>query len=143
MKNKMLTIILIVLVVIILLGAVAGVLFWQYSKKEMSKDKEPTIDEIIESSVDIPEITTNLSGRQFIRMSLTIQTDNPKAAEELTKREFQVKNIAIQELSELSPQDFEGKVGKQSFEESLKSLINPLMQEGEIKQVYIVSYIIQ
>lgn len=143
MKNKILTIILIVLVVIILLGAVAGVLFWQYSKKEMSKDREPTIDEVIESSVDVPEITTNLAGRQFIRMSLKIQTDNPKAAEELSKREFQVKNIAIQELSELSPQDFEGKAGKQSFEESLKSLINPLMQEGEIKQVYIVSYIIQ
>lgn len=142
MKNKMLTIILIVLVVIILLGAVAGVLFWQYSKKEMSKDKEPTIDEITESSVDIPEITTNLANRQYIRISLKIQTDSPKAAEELTKREFQVNNIAIQELSELSPQSLEGKVGKQNFEESLKSLINPLMQEGEVKRVYIVTYII-
>jgi len=54
-----------------------------------------------------------------------------------------VKNIVIQELSEITPQDLEGKIGKQNFEESLKSLINPLMQEGEIKQVYIVSYIIQ
>ena len=31
--------------------------------------KEPTIDEIIESSVDIEEITTNLGNRQFIRFT--------------------------------------------------------------------------
>ena len=144
MKNKLLTITLIILVTITLLGVVAAVLFWQFSKDETPKeDKVPSIDEIIESTVEIPEITTNLASKQFIRLSLTIQTDNPKAAVELTKREFQVKNIVIQELSEITPQDLEGKIGKQNFEESLKSLINPLMQEGEVTQVYIVSYIIQ
>lgn len=144
MKNKLLTITLIILVTITLLGVVAAVLLWQFSKDETPKeDKVPSIDEIIESTVEIPEITTNLASKQFIRLSLTIQTDNPKAAVELTKREFQVKNIVIQELSEITPQDLEGKIGKQNFEESLKSLINPLMQEGEVTQVYIVSYIIQ
>jgi len=143
MKNKMLTIILIVLVTLTLLGVVAAVLIWQFSKDVDETEKEPTIDEIVLSTVAIPEITTNLSSKQFIRLSLTIQTDNEKAAEELTKREFQVKNIVIQELSELTSLDFEGKIGKQNFEESLKALINPLMQNGEIKQVYIVSYIIQ
>jgi len=144
MKNKMLTIILIILVTLTLLGVIAAVLFWQFSKDDAApEDKVPTIDEIIESSVEIPEITTNLASKQFIRLSLTIQTDSAEAAIELKKREFQVKNIVIQELSEITPQDLEGKIGKQNFEESLKSLINPLMQEGEIKQVYIVSYIIQ
>lgn len=143
MKNKVLTVTLIILVTITLLGVIAAVLLWQFSKDDAPKDKAPSIDEIIESTVEVPEITTNLANKQFIRLSLTIQTDNPKAAAELTKREFQVKNIVIQELSEITPQDLEGKVGKQNFEESLKSLINPLMQEGEIEQVYIVSYIIQ
>ena len=86
---------------------------------------------------------TNLAGRQFIRISLKIQTDNKKAAEELPKREFQVKNIVIQELSEMTSKDLEGKVGKQAFEDSIKSHLNPLMQEGEIEKVYIVLYIIQ
>lgn len=143
MKNKMLTITLIILVTITLLGGIALALLWQFNKGNDSVGKEPTIDEIIEASVDIPEITTNLASRQFVRISLKIQTDNAEAASELTKREFQVKNIAIQELSEITAQDLEGKVGKQAFQETLKSLINPLMQSGEIKQVYIVSYIIQ
>ncbi len=141
MKNKVLTITLIILVCITLLGVVALVLVTQLKNDDTAKD--PTIDEIIETSVDVGEITTNLAGKQFIRISLKIQTDNKKAAEELAKREFQVKNIVIQELSEMTPQDLEGKVGKQVFEDSIKSNLNPLMQDGKVKKVYITSYIIQ
>ena len=143
MKNKVLTMSLIILITITLVGAIASILIWQLKSDGGATGKEPTIDEIIESSVEVPEITTNLANKQFIRLSLTIQTDNPKAAEELAKREFQIKNIVIQELSEITAQDLEGKVGKQAFQESIKSLINPLMQAGEVEQVYIVSYIIQ
>jgi len=105
--------------------------------------KEPTIDEIIESSVDIEEITTNLGNRQFVRLTLKIQTDNKLAGEELAKRDFQVKNIVIQELSEMTSKDLEGKTGKKAFEDALIAHLNPLMQNGEVQKVYIVSYIIQ
>lgn len=141
MKNKVLTITLIILVCITLVGVVFLTLYLAFGKED--KDAEPTIDQIIESSVDIDEITTNLSGRQFIRISLKVQTDNPKAAEELHKREFQVKNIVIQELSEMTPQNLEGKAGKQAFEDLVKGHLNSLMQLGEVERVYIVSYIIQ
>lgn len=145
MKNKMMTVTLIILVTITLLGMIVLALLWQFNKDDDgdAEEKEPTIDEIIEASVDIPEITTNLASKQFIRLSLKIQTSDLKAAEELLKREFQVKNIAIQELSDITSENLEGKAGKQAFQESLKSLINPLMQEGQVEQVYIVSYIIQ
>ena len=143
MKNKLLTVILIILVTITLVGIIILALVWQFNKNDDAADKEPSIDEIIESSVDIPEITTNLAGKQFIRISLKIQTDSPDAAEELAKREFQVKNIVLHELSEMTQESFEGKAGKQAFEDSLRSLLDPLMQDGEIEKVYIVSYIIQ
>ena len=74
---------------------------------------------------------------------MKIQTDNKLAGEELAKRDFQVKNIVIQELSEMTSKDLEGKAGKQAFEDALKSHLNPLMQNGEVQKVYIVSYIIQ
>lgn len=144
MKNKLLTVILIALVTITLVGIIILALVWQFNKDdEEAKEEEPSIDEIIESLVEVPEITTNLADKKFIRVSLTIQTDDPKAAEELEKREFQVKNIALYELSELRQEDLEGKPGKQAFEESLKSQLNPLMQSGEIEKVSIVSYMIQ
>lgn len=141
MKNRLLTIMLIILVSITLIGVVALILVMQFSKDE--KEEAPTIDEIIESSIDVPEITTNLSANAFIRLSLKIQTDSVEAAEELTKRDFQVKNIVIQELSEMSPEDLEGKEGKKAFENALKLQVNELMQDGEVQQVYITSYIIQ
>jgi flagellar FliL protein len=141
MKNKVLTISLIILVRLTLVGVVALILVMQMNK--VDAEAEPTIEEIIDNSVDIEEITTNLVGKQFIRISLKIQTDNKKAASELAKRDFQVKNILIQELSEMTPQDLEGKAGKQALEDSIKSHLNPLMQQGEIQKVYIVSHIIQ
>lgn len=107
MKNKVLTVSLIILVCITLIGVVGLILVMQLNKDDEAK--EPTIDEIVESSVDIEEITTNLGNRQFIKITLKIQTDNKLAGEELAKRDFQVKNIVIQELSEMTAQDLEGK----------------------------------
>jgi len=141
MKNKVMTVSLIILVCITLIGVVGLILVMQLNKGD--EEKEPTIDDIIESSVDIEEITTNLGDRQFVRLTLKIQTDNKLAGEELAKRDFQVKNIVIQELSEMTSKDLEGKAGKQAFEDALKAQLNPLMQNGEVQKVYIVSYIIQ
>lgn len=141
-NNKGLMMILIALVMVVLIGVVGIVLWLNFSKGDATS-KEPSIDEVIEQTVEFEEITTNLNSRQFIRLSLTIETDSKKAAEELEKRKFQVNSKVIKELSEMSPEDFEGKAGKQAFEETIKAQINPLMQEGEVTQVYIVSYIIQ
>ena len=143
MKNKLLTVTLIVLVTITLVAVVVLALIWQMNKDDKDSNDEASIDEIVEATVEIPEITTNLAGRQFVRISLNIQTDSEAAAEELEKRIFQVNNIVIHELSEVTREELEGKAGKQALESTIQSLINPLMQEGEIERVYIVSYIIQ
>lgn len=141
MKNKFLTITLIILVCITLVGVVALILTLNFTGDRAEKPR--SIDEIVKSTVDIEEITTNLQGREFIRLTLKIETNSKKAAIELEKRDFQVKNLVIQELSEMEAKDFEGKAGKRTFEESIKDQLNPLMQKGEIDHVYIVSYIIQ
>ncbi|MEJ9280195.1 flagellar basal body-associated protein FliL [Ureibacillus thermosphaericus] len=140
-NNKLLTVMLIILVSITLIGVVLVVLLTQFNKQ--STTLEPTIDKIIESSVDVPEITTNLADGNYIRIELKIQTDSPKAAKELAKRDFQTKNIIIEELSELTEENLKGKEGKILLESTIKARLNELMQEGEVQQVYITSYIIQ
>ncbi|MEK5184388.1 flagellar basal body-associated protein FliL [Solibacillus sp. FSL W7-1324] len=139
-NNKLLTIMLIILVTITLFGVIVVVLLTQMDKE---KPDGPTIDEIIESSVDIPEITTNLADGSFVRMTLKIQASDKKAGEELFKRDFQVKNIVIQELSEMEETALEGKQGKITFQDAIKSQLNEVMQEGEVTQVYITSYVLQ
>lgn len=139
-NNKLLTIMLIILVTITLIGVIVLVILTQFNKDESSG---PTIDEIVESSVDIPEITTNLADGSFVRITLKVQASDKKAGEELLKRDFQVKNIVIQELSEMEAEALEGKQGKVTFQNTIKSQVNELMQNGEVTQVYITSYVLQ
>ena len=134
---------LIILVTITLIGVVIFVLLTQFNKQTTTTEHEPSIDEIVEASVDVTEITTNLADKRIIMLSLKIQTDSKEAAAELTKRDFQTKNLIITQLSEMTEEDLKGKDGKTTLESTLKSQLNDLMQEGEIKQVYITSYIIQ
>ncbi|WP_175989001.1 flagellar basal body-associated protein FliL [Bacillus sp. Marseille-Q1617] len=141
MKNKFLTIMMILLVTITLAGVIALVVIIKFSDEEEAK--EPSIEEVIEASVDIPEITTNLSSNDYIRISFKIQTDSKKAKEELEKRDFQVNNIIIEELSEMKAEDLQGKKGKELIEGKVKEKVDALMQEGMIKKVYITSMMIQ
>ncbi|KGR81420.1 flagellar basal body-associated protein FliL [Lysinibacillus boronitolerans] len=140
-NNKMLTIIIILLVAVILIGVILFVLLTQFNKPTGAV--EPSIDEIVEATVEVPEITTNLADNRVVRLSLKIQTTSKEAGAELTKRVFQVQNIAIQELSEMEKKDLEGKQGKQIFQKSLKTRLNELMQEGEVQEVYFTSFITQ
>ena len=100
MKNKVLTMSLIILVCITLVGVVALILVMQLNKGEARKNRQSMKSSKTRSMSR--KSRRILAGKQFIRISLKIQTDNKKAAEELAKREFQVKNIVIQELSEMT-----------------------------------------
>ena len=141
-SNKLLMIILIILVTITLLGGITYIAYTE-KNKDKSGNLEPTIDEILVASVDIPEITTNLADKRYVKIQLKIQTNSEEAGQELAKRDFQVKDLIIQELSELTQEDLKGKQGKQSLQQTLKSQINELMHVGEIQHVYITSYVIQ
>ncbi|URM31705.1 flagellar basal body-associated protein FliL [Cytobacillus firmus] len=140
-NNKLLMIMLMMLVAITLIGAIALVLVMKFSGD--NETKEPTIDEVLEASVDIPQVTANLASDDYIRISFKIQTENKKAKEELQKRDFQVKNLIIQELSEMKAEDIQGKDGQIKLQEDLKTKINGLMQEGKIVQVYITESLLQ
>lgn len=140
-KNKLLTIMLIILAALLLLGVIFYVLLTKMNNEP--EPKEASIEEIVLASVDVPEITTNLKDGHYARMQLKIQTDSEKAAEELTQRIFQVNNIVIQELSEMTEEDLQGKQGKILFEKAIKAQVNELMQAGEVQKVYMTSFIIQ
>ncbi|MFD4815226.1 flagellar basal body-associated protein FliL [Peribacillus butanolivorans] len=142
MKKKLLTIMLIMLVAITLVGVIAIVVVTKLSDPTSAESK-PSIDEIIKSSVEIPEITTNLSGNDYIKISFMVQTENKKAKEELEKRGFQVKNIIIAELSEMKATELTGKKGKEKLQDTLKTRINELMEVGKVEKVYITSSILQ
>lgn len=142
MKNKTsIAIILMFAAVLILMGAGGAI----YSIKYMDDraQTQPSIDEVIKLSVEVPEITTNLKDDTLIQISFMIETDDREAREELEKREFQIKDIVINELSEIESRQLKGKKAKQDMEDKLTEQINGLMQEGEVVEIYTTSSILQ
>ena len=138
-NNKLVTILLVVIVLITLIGAALFVFVTKFNQPQLAT--EPPIDKIVEASVDVPEIMTNLADKRVVKVALKIQTTSKAAAEELTKRNFQINNIIIEELSEMTFENLEGKQGKQMFKKAIKTKLNELMQEGEVEEVYLTSFI--
>ncbi|KIL50479.1 flagellar basal body protein FliL [Jeotgalibacillus alimentarius] len=145
MKNKLLLTMLIILVSITLLGIIFLVVTNQLAGDGEEEEEEVKLsaDEIVEATVEIPEVTTNIGGSSFARVSMSIQTDSKDAAEELKKLEFQVKDILIDELLEMNKADLEGSAGKNAFEDIVKNRVNELLQKGEVIQVYTTSIVVQ
>ncbi|KDE49536.1 MULTISPECIES: flagellar basal body-associated protein FliL [Geobacillus] len=139
--NKAIKTMIIVLAVIALAGTAALVAVMKMGNAE--KQGEPSADELAESSIDIPEMTTNLADGRYIKISFKIQTDSAKAREEAEKRDFQIKDAIIEQLSQMKAADFKGKEGLTALKERLKREINALMQEGRVENVYITSFILQ
>ncbi|KFF57030.1 flagellar basal body-associated protein FliL [Bacillus subtilis] len=140
MKKKLMIILLIILIVIGALGATAY--FVLGGKSEKSEAKK-SIDEIVSSSVDVEEITTNLKSDNIIRLAIKLETDSDKSKEELEKRDFQVKDAVISLLADTNANQIEGDKGKETFKKELKDKINSYLQEGKVEKVYITSFNLQ
>ena len=80
----------------------------------------------------------------------TIYSDGDKTPKEIVKqgKEIGLTDLAISDhdiiegLKTLTEEDLEGKQGKILFEKAIKAKMNEMMQEGEIKQVYITSFMV-
>jgi len=139
--SKLWKIMLVILVSITLISVVALVIVLKFTGNQ--EKKAPTADEIVASSVDVPEITTNLADGSFIKISFKIQMNNEDGKTEAEKRDFQIKDIIIEQLSTMKPVDFNGEQGKTNLKNRLKEKINQIMQDGKVEQVYITSFILQ
>lgn len=139
MNQKVFKTMLAILIVITVIGVVALVMVMTISGKEQGDG--PTIDEIVESSFETEEITTDLKDDRFVRIQFRIVTNNKDAKEELQKRDFQLKNILIKELSSMNQEEF--KSGVDNLENMLKTRLNELMVEGKVTDVYTIKKVLQ
>jgi flagellar FliL protein len=125
-----------------LLLAGSAFLFFADPFNGSTEKKEPSIDDILEVSVNINDITTNLADDRYVKISFTVETDGKEAKKELEKRDFQVRSLIISELADLKSDELQGKDGKEMLEETMKKEMNKLMENGEIQKVYITSFVV-
>lgn len=127
-------------VIIVLATGILGVFFFM-SKEDSSANTEQSIDDMNEFSYETPEITTDLIDGRFVRIQFLIITDGKKAKKEIEKRDFQIENILIKEISQMDEVDFT--TGLNDVESFLQENLNEVMTDGEIIDVYTIKKILQ
>lgn len=131
------------LVILILFGMVIFIIiFYQDEDKPMNMEEYP-VEKAEEYSYETSDLTTDLDDGRFVRIQFQILTNSKEAKEEVSNREFQLKNILIKELSTMAEEDFKTESGLTELEEQLTERLNELMTEGKIIDVYTVDKILQ
>ncbi|WP_019375707.1 flagellar basal body-associated protein FliL [Virgibacillus halodenitrificans] len=126
---------------ILLIVAIAALIVVLNISGDKDEGKAESIDKIVEYAYETPEITTDLEDGRFVRIQFQILTDGKDAKEEISKRDFQLKNILIKELATMNEEKF--KTGLTDLEAEVKTKLNAVMTEGKITNVYTVSKILQ
>ncbi|SFM29968.1 flagellar basal body-associated protein FliL [Salibacterium qingdaonense] len=141
-QNRLVNIMLIIIISLTLVGVVAFVLF-NYFSSSTEAGAEPTIDEIINNSWETEEMTTNLKNGDIFRGRFRVHVETKSGAEELQKRDFQIKNIIIHELADRNPEELQSKEGLKELEDTLRSDINSIMEDRKVVRVYTTQRMIQ
>ncbi|MFL0494605.1 flagellar basal body-associated protein FliL [Priestia megaterium] len=141
-KNKLISKMIIIMLSLTLIGSIAVIVTLKYTE-QASTEKGPSIDDVIKASVDVTDIKTNLKSNNYISISFKIQMDSKKAAAELQKRDFQVRDIIIKRLSDMSAQDFERTQGLSTLETDIAKQIDQLMENGHVVKIYTTSKVLQ
>lgn len=140
MKAKIKPIFLILIGSLLLLG---GIWFFLHQSTSKVNTEELSADDILETIVETEEITTNLNSGGFIQLRFKIQTSSVEAKEELSKRDFQVRNIVLREISAMTEDQVKSPSGMANVEKQIKNDLNKMMQNGKIIQIFTTNKMIQ
>lgn len=138
MSNNGFKIVLVILAIIALAG-ISGIVYLLLDNDD--PDRALTIEEQVEYSFTTEEINLDLDDQRYVQLKFNILTNNSDARAEVELREFQFKNILIKETVNMTSAQLQADLTQ--FEETLKTEMNKLMEEGEITDVYIVGKIVQ
>lgn len=146
-KNKLLNISLIILISLAFLG-VATYFLYQFifpsgEVKVVQTTKEPSIDQILPLTVQVPKISTNLGDSSLIVIEMTLQTDNEKAKIEAEKRMYQIQDKINLYLVNLTRESFSSEEKINNFKADLMVRINSILQEGKVVKVDITQLYVQ
>lgn len=130
-----------ILVSLTIIG-VATIVILIYADREPVASGERTLEEMVESSFETTEITTDLSDGNFVRIQFRIVTDGKDAIDQLQQGEqFQLNNVILKELTLLEEEDL--RTGLDELESNLKSKLNELLDEGEVTHVFTIDKVLQ
>lgn|GEM_PF-167569 len=157
-SNKIVNVVLIILICVTLLVGAAFVVWMFVFNQDNETDpagqaanlaaqtetRQLTADEIVQLTVTLDSVTTNLADQQhIINIGLAFQVENKKTYEEFEKiKAIQIQPIVLKLLHQTNPDELFAENGFDNFTTSLMNEINPILSTGKITQINITSFVV-
>lgn len=140
---------------------VAGVGFMIYQGKH-KEAAEPNIDQVIKAEheaqgheetetdsflgkiIPLETFMVNLSGskgKKVAKVNMEIELDNPKLAEEIAKRNPQIRDYINMILSTKTYEEVSTQEGKNNLKDEIRDTLNSFLVQGKIKKIYFTEFI--
>jgi flagellar FliL protein len=135
-----------IIIAVITTVSVGGFAAWHYMATPApakANADEPAIDEVLNQSIEVGPITTNLKDGGIIKTKFELVCSSTKSAEEVKKVSFQIESTIIQYLSGVKKEDLVGENGLDSLEGNVKKKLNQALGSEVIKRVYTTDKLIQ
>lgn len=148
-KNKMVQWLIMILIAITLI-ALASFILWEYLDKQSQsgdptqqaansvenvKPKKLTAKEEKEYTIELKDITTNLAGKNYVKINFAFLLENSKAKEEFELLSTRVRSIILQTLTDMTAEQAGGSKGQDLISTTLINKINPILSKGKLVRV--------
>ncbi len=155
MSNKSLIIIIVILILLLISGAVGAL--WYIQKQDAPKSEQGKVEKQVNPQDEtlseigplypLTPITVNLKTADekdtYLIATLSLELDDKLLSNELDDKNAVIRDEIILILSNKTLEDVSSELGKQKICEEIKNKLNSMLSDGEIRNVYIVKFIIQ
>ncbi len=152
-SNKILITIVVILIITLLGGSAAA--FWYLNKidtaqTQLNRQEQNTTDETLAKIgplYPLKPFTVNLrtaSGKDvYLKATLTLELDDKLLSKELDAKNAVIRDNIIMILSKQTAEGITSDMGKSKICKKIKANLNSILTDGQIRNVYIVNFVIQ
>lgn len=137
MSNKNIFIVIIILLIALALGIVAGIFI--FSNNPNNKEKEVKI-----YPLTLEEMYCNIKeSRRIMKLKVTVETTNKKTFEEISEKQFLIRDEINKIVRNSTEEELEGKEGQVNLQDKIKENLIDLLNDNSITNIYFDDFIIQ
>jgi flagellar protein FliL len=141
---------------LVILGVGIGLFMYVKTTKEALAHENKAIEESTEATaeknksaveaklVTIEPLIVNLSGSEgykLLKVAMSFEVENAETQDELTKRQAQVKDIALLVLGSKTYSEISGQNAQQKLKDEIMDTINSFLTKGKIKKILFTEFI--
>lgn len=138
MSKKTLVIVIIILLIALIAGIIVGIFIFS------NNSKENKIKEVKTYSITMDDLYCNIKdSKRILKVKVTLETTSEKTAENLTTKQFLVRDQVNKIIRGLTDEDLQGKEGQVKLQDEIKTNLVELFKDENIINIYFDDFIIQ